>query len=94
MKKYLVIAITAASCLGLVGCGSDSGGDNGLVVSNESQSLSYDFTVNGCKTGKHTFSSVEAYCAGLENESLNNGCARQIRCETFKARCDSSVNCD
>lgn len=52
-----------------------------------SESLSYDFTLNGCATGKHTFSSKDEYCKGLTNESLNKSCALQLRKDLYEQKC-------
>lgn len=49
---------------------------------------SYNLTNNGCPTKEQTFSSFDAYCAGLKNEVLNDGCARTMRREIYiSAKC-------
>jgi hypothetical protein len=53
--------------------------------------LSYELTYNGCKTGKHSFSSEEALCEGLQSESLNNGCAENMRKQYFTSHSCSGV---
>jgi hypothetical protein len=55
----------------------------------DSKKFTYDYNVNGCKTGEQTFDSKEAYCAGLKNDALNNGCAASMRQQTFQADCSS-----
>ncbi len=54
---------------------------------NKSESLSYDFEFNGCPTGKHEFNSKAELCQGLQNDSLNGGCAQSLRQEYFQAQC-------
>ena len=89
--------LTTLLCLGLVtSCGikfhagkdsdkkNDSGKSLGKSSVSESKSLSYDFTENGCNTGKHTFNSVAELCAGLRNSALNKGCALTLRREYYK----------
>lgn len=61
----LILGLLAA--VAFVGCNKK--------VEKKNEAYSYDFTVNGCATGKHTFSSVSALCAGLANDARNNGCA-------------------
>ena len=51
-----------------------------------SKSLSYEYEVNGCSTGKQTFDSEEALCEALKSESLNNGCAQDLRELEFQAK--------
>lgn len=48
-------------------------------IENKKESLSYEFTVPGCTTGKHTFNSVSALCTGLANDARNNNCAHGDR---------------
>jgi hypothetical protein len=67
--------------LGLVsGCGHSDSGD-----SNASPDGTYtvEFDDNGCKTGKHVFNGFDNYCHGLEDDSLNRGCALSERQEAF-----------
>jgi hypothetical protein len=46
-------------------------------------------TTNGtsCTTGCQIFDSPQAYCNGLENDALNNNCARDAREEDFAKNC-------
>ncbi len=53
----------------------------------KSESLGYEFELNGCPTGKREFSSKADMCQGLQNNNLNNGCALGMREEYFKAQC-------
>ena len=53
----------------------------------KSESLGYDFTVNGCPTGKREFSSRAEMCQALQNNTLNGGCALVSREEFFKEQC-------
>lgn len=60
---------------------------NVKTESNEAK-YSYNLTNNGCPTGERTFSSFDAYCAGLKSETGNGGCARTIRREIYNnAKC-------
>lgn len=49
--------------------------------------FSYDFTDNGCHTGKHEFSTVEEMCAALKNDALNKNCAHYMRKLHYEAHC-------
>lgn len=53
-------------------------------------SKNYDFTENGCDTQPHSFNSQTAYCAGLESNTLNNGCALDLREQTFARDCSGA----
>ncbi len=55
--------------------------------SSETENLSYDFTQNGCATGKQSFSSKTDYCAGLLNDDLNHHCALSMREKTYQSAC-------
>jgi hypothetical protein len=55
---------------------------------------SYQFEFNGCKTGKHEFvanSSAQEVtsqlCSALQDETLNNFCAADMRREYFEKKC-------
>lgn len=48
---------------------------------------SYHFEVNSCSTGKHEFCSKDDLCKGLQSDSLNNYCAREIRRTHFNSNC-------
>ena len=53
----------------------------------DQQQYTYDLNVNGCATGSHSFNSLNDYCDGLEDNSLNNGCAQNERGNLFTAKC-------
>jgi hypothetical protein len=55
-----------------------------------SDSKNYDFTENGCDTQSHTFDSQGSYCAGLESNSLNNGCALDLRQAAYQRDCSGA----
>jgi hypothetical protein len=59
----------------------------GASVESSSEELTYSFKVNGCDTGEQKFRSKEDYCQGLRDEARNRGCARQLREDAFRARC-------
>ena len=69
------------------GGGSSTGGTTSTGGATGTGSYHYEFTFNGCDTGKHTFSSLEAMCAGLESASLNGGCALAARQQFFGDEC-------
>lgn len=86
-KIYALIAIA----LLFSGCPSsdnnkNSGGDSHTNVS-KTESRSYEFTENGCKTGKQQFDSLEGLCKGLQNNELNKGCAHTSRELYFEQQC-------
>lgn len=48
------------------------------------EDLAYEYSVNGCSTGRQEFDSKEAMCAGLQSDSRNKGCALSERQDKFK----------
>ena len=70
MKKIYGLMLVSFN---LVACGSV-----------DLKDYSYDYTVNGCATGNHHFSSVEELCKGLQDDKLNNDCAYGFREQKFK----------
>jgi len=63
------------------------GGSSSAVDCNGGFEMTYQYSYNGCDTGEQKFCSIQAYCSGLKNESLNKGCAKQQRLEAFNAVC-------
>jgi hypothetical protein len=79
----LGIILVSAAALVVVACSVKS--------EDNRQSYSYDFTINGCKTGHHEFGSVSELCAGLADETRNHGCAYNSRVEMAKVHGCSQV---
>lgn len=75
--KIMASLMTLATCSLIVACGNTKKDD---------ESYSYEFSFNGCKTEKQTFSSKEAMCEGLQDEVLNKGCAVASRKDFFKSQ--------
>jgi len=75
MKKLGIRGLVIAWGVGIQGCGAPA------------EVFSYDFTVNGCKTGKHEFDTLKAYCDALKDDDLNQGCATSFREIEFDSRC-------
>lgn len=88
------LALLSLGVLAMVAaCGKSDSASDGSGGSSSSRTLSYtySFNDNGCKTDKHSFASIEAYCNGLRDEALNNGCARTMRKNSFQqAGCPGS----
>lgn len=86
MKASLPVLTVFVGLVGVVSCGiSHSSNDSS---GSDKSSLSYQYSYNGCETGEHTFGSEKELCDGLVNESLNKGCATQIRYPEYKRRCE------
>lgn len=82
-QKLTSKLLAAASiCLLSVAC-SKSDDKKSDESRRESQLYVYSFEYNGCKTGEHQFNSIEALCAGLQDEALNKGCAQGMREDEF-----------
>ncbi|MCB0421887.1 MAG: hypothetical protein KDD61_12885 [Bdellovibrionales bacterium] len=77
LVKLLKVFMGISMFLWILGCESKS----------DDQSYAYDYTYNGCATGRHEFSSLGGYCAGLKNHSLNNGCAEGLRQKAYEQNC-------
>ena len=69
----------------LTACGDDGG--KSFNVEKNDEKYRYSFDENGCKTGDHSFKSKSAYCDGLKDEGLNNGCAYRTRMATYQNEC-------
>jgi hypothetical protein len=48
---------------------------------------SYEFNINGCRTGFHSFKDQKNYCIALMNSVMNNVCALELRMNTFEVDC-------
>lgn len=75
----IIFALSLALSFAVIGCNQE-------LKKNEA-TLAYDFDENGCKTGAHSFDSKSAYCAGLKDDVLNNGCAYSTRKAEYEANC-------
>ena len=81
MKSLLLISfLSLLTTLTLIHCGSE-----------KSESFSYDYEVNGCKTGKHSFDSKEALFRTLKSNSQFNYCAYQFRKIRYENECQGNL---
>lgn len=92
MRKNLLAVVSLAFASSLfAACGAsvevDGPGGSGGKIGGGSESLSYEYEYNKCKTERHTFDSRDAYCKGLQNRALNHGCAIILREQDFKQNC-------
>lgn len=97
MKTRLSFAFIALVFLGA--CSNGGGGHsntnaplpntnpNGPTTTISTEQLSYELSLNGCSTGKHTFNSKKEYCDALLTDALNNNCARELRIENYNRNC-------
>lgn len=92
MKRLFITTLV----LSLSACGgSDSNNQNGgSGFNSQNQTYRYDFEENGCKTKAHEFSSQQAYCEGLKDSRLNEGCAYTLRKIAFRQNCTGFGNFD
>jgi|GEM_PF-1919197 len=82
LKQILCLVTTVGA---LVACG----------VKNDRLStsrLSYQYSENGCDTGKKTFSSLPQLCEDLQDPVSNNYCAEGLRRQDFEGRCGGSFS--
>ena len=86
MKVFAAVLTVLTGLVGVVSCGVSHSSDD--TSNSTNTSLSYQYNYNGCETGEHSFSSEKDYCDGLVNESLNKGCATEIRYPEYKRRCE------
>lgn len=82
---------------------SDVGKNRQFIPNLEGAGGEFGFTFTGtnCVTGSHSFATKAAYCIGLQNEALSNGCAQDQRKSAFSKDCVAlgfewmeSVRCD
>lgn len=79
MRPFKVLFLMSFSVL--MACGSGSNENE------HSEEFSYNYTYNGCSTEKQVFASRDAYCSGLQDETLNKGCALVLRKQAFAEQC-------
>ena len=86
MTRLSLIALVLALGTSFSGCGKIGIGtsDEGAEISSEE--LGYEMEFNDCNTGKHTFDSKEALCKGLQDRTLNKGCAMRLRQDYHRER--------
>lgn len=66
-------------------------------ANNNSAQESYEFSENGCPTGKHEFTGPDhanvrqQLCNALLDDALNNYCAAETRHRYFESNCDTST---
>lgn len=63
-----------------------------LSLPSNSESLGYELSVNGCTTGKKTFSDLDSYCRTLQDNAANNYCAQTNRESLFNQKCSGTFN--
>ena len=63
-----------------------------LVACGDDKKFTYEYEVNGCNTGKHSFDSKEAYCKALQEDDRNKGCALSLREDAFKRDCEGTFS--
>ena len=61
-------------------------GKNNVESVTKSEAYSYQFSENGCDTGKHEFTSKDSLCSALADSALNNGCAYSLRESEYRAQ--------
>lgn len=83
MRFFKMITICMGSTIALVSCQSNQNEDV------RDTSLTYQYTINGCDTGKKTFSDLSTYCATLINNEQNNYCAENERLLAYREKCSS-----
>jgi hypothetical protein len=101
MQKLLLVLPALgllAACTVHTGVSDWSAADTpgGGTTKSSSITKSYEYTENGCPTGKHVFTGSDSsavqqqYCDALENDKLNGGCAEDLRQIAFNANCPGS----
>nr|BFD67906.1 hypothetical protein HAGR004_29280 [Bdellovibrio sp. HAGR004] len=81
MKEFMKALMILGTLWMLAACSAES----------KDESFSYQFSYNGCDTGKQTFNSLNAYCDGLRDEARNKSCAYSLRYDTFTAKCPGRI---
>lgn len=90
MKNLFLMALVGFALAGCGGGSNNGNGDGGNSApgsgGSSSSTYKYQFVENGCDTGQQVFSSQSAMCSGVQNESLNHGCAGDLRQQYFTAQ--------
>ncbi|KHD88482.1 MAG: hypothetical protein OM95_08180 [Bdellovibrio sp. ArHS] len=94
-NSLLLTALTMT----LGACGNGSGGGQPITAAAPipnanptpsavvTEELTYEFSFNGCSTGRHKLLSKKEFCDALLNDALNNSCARELRIEHYNRHC-------
>lgn len=98
LMSFLILGLLA-SCGGDKKSSSTSGGPgndkNTDTLEAQQFKEAYQFSLNGCDTGKHNFSSnsrddvKKKLCDALQDDKLNNSCAEPLRKDFFNKKCSS-----
>jgi hypothetical protein len=88
MKPWKPLSLACLS-FALVACNSSD--DNVIASGGVNQALTYELSENGCSTGRHTFPSFPEMCVGLQNNTLNNDCALDLRAQHFRRNCQGQT---
>lgn len=85
LRSFLILAFL----IGLTACSGGDGGGSGGGGNDPHGDFSYDLNDNGCHTVQN-YSSKSAYCAGLQDQQKNHGCALDERKDMFTKDCDGN----
>jgi hypothetical protein len=92
MKENILYYCVIVSSLFIASCSKNDDSlsispknNNEQVITNDS--ISYQFKLKLCDTGKHTFTKKKDYCDALQDEALNNFCALRERQELHSYNC-------
>lgn len=88
MKPWKPLSL---ACLSIALTACNSSDDNVVASGGVNQALTYELSENGCSTGRHTFPSFPELCVGLQNNTLNNDCALNMRAEHFRRNCQGQT---
>ena len=76
----------------VAGCGLSS--DDRNTSSSTKEPWAYEYSVNGCTTGKVRGEGRESHCQALQNDALNNHCARETRGLMLQKLCAAQGQAD
>lgn len=88
MKNLNLMMAVALATLAVVACEKKESSKSKSQTRIEN--FSYQFEYNGCDTKKHEFSSLNELCSALQDDGLNEGCARNLREDYFKDNCSGT----
>lgn len=84
MKPWKSISL---SCLTLALAACSDSSDSVPASYGVNQALTYELSEKGCTTGRQTFPSFTELCVGLQNNTINNYCALDMRAQHFRRSC-------
>jgi hypothetical protein len=85
-RSHLLFAAASAGALAVTSCGMEFRSDDHPFDQRE-KLYTYQFSDNGCDTGKRQFEKHDEYCKALIDDAANRDCAHDLRQAQWDKSC-------